>query len=131
MGLSTYVWPVSVTTPLQTLSSAPLVTSPMIGSIWIDSIEIRIPPGHRGNTGIYVANSGAPIVPYSQSPQFVIANDELLKWDVGVEVDTGLQIVTFNNDYFAHEHYVRIAGHYTVQDTSSTPDLSSQIVPIS
>lgn len=103
----------------------------MIGDIWIDSIEVQIPSGHNGLTGLYVADSGTPILPYSQTPVFLIATDRTLEYDVGNEFGATLTIVTYNQDVFPHTHYVRISGRYMVNQASSTSDAPVDILPIS
>ena len=129
VGLGTYVWPVNVTTPSGTAIASPITTTPKLGDIWIDSVELRIPVGHRGLTGIYVANSGTQLLPYSQTPSFLIGDDERLTFDFGVEVATGLQIVTYNTDIFVHTHYLRISGRPMVtQNLAAAPVV--QAVPI-
>lgn len=130
MGLGTYVWPISVTTPPLTLPAAPLSTPPMIGDIWIDKVELQIPPGHNGLTGIYVANGSTAILPYSQVPQFLIATDELLEYDVGDQFGRSLAVVTYNTDVLPHTHYLRISGRYMVQVPNAVIP-TADVIPIS
>jgi hypothetical protein len=131
VGLGTYVWPVSITTPPATPIASPVSTAPMIGSIWIDSIELQIPPGHNGLTGIYVENGAAPILPYSQSPSFLVATNQTLRFDVGDQFDSSLMIVTYNLDVFPHTHYLRISGRYMVQIPQTADNSQTDIVPVS
>ncbi len=130
-GLGTYVWPVTVSCPASTPITAPLVTLPGLGRIWIESIDLRIPSGHRGLTGFAIRNSGSQIFPFAQSTAWLNADDEHLDYDVGVQTDTGLQVVTYNTDpTFAHSFYLRIVGYYMVQTQATTPT-PALIVPVS
>jgi hypothetical protein len=74
------------------------------------SVEIVIPSGHRGLTGIAIANSGGQLVPYAQEPTFLIGDDDRLEYDIGVEVDTGFQVCVYNTDVYPHNFYLRFAG---------------------
>jgi len=129
-GLGTYVWPVNVTTPAGTPLAAPLTTRPGIGVIWIDSVELRIPIGHRGTTGIYIANSGSQLLPFSQTISWLVGDDERLVFDFGVQVDSGLQVVTYNTDLFDHTHYLRIQGRPMVLQNMNVIAPPTPAIPI-
>lgn len=132
MSLGSYVYPVNVTCPAGTAIATPLTTTPDLGDIWLDAIELRIPVGHHGLTGIYVANSGTAIMPYSSPPSFLVGDDERLSFDVGVEVDNLLQIVTYNTDIFNHTFYLRLSGQpMTLQQQGQTVAAPVAVVPVS
>jgi len=96
----------------------------------VASVEVRIPRGHNGLTGLSINDSGTQILPYSNTTEWITGSDERLQFDLGQETDTGLQLVGYNLDVFAHTFYVRIIGQYMV--VSNPADLADeQIVPIS
>jgi len=130
VALGTYTWPVNITVPAGTSASAPFMVTPLIGSIMVASVEVRIPRGHNGLTGLSINDSGTQILPYSNTTEWITGSDERLQFDLGQETDTGLQLVGYNLDVFAHTFYVRIIGQYMV--VSNPADLADeQIVPIS
>ena len=130
MALGTYVWPVNLTCPAGTPVDTPLVTQPALGDIWIDNIELRIPSGHNGLTGIYVANNNTAIITFGSPPTYLIGSDDLLTFDAGVECDTQLSIVTYNTDVFDHTFYLRISGRPMTLQGQSTGTPVATIVPI-
>jgi hypothetical protein len=70
-------------------------------------IEIIVPPGHLGLTGIQLANAHTPIVPYTAGA-FIIANDEKIEWALQSGANAGnWQAITYNTDVFPHDFYVR------------------------
>lgn len=99
--------PVNVTVPPGTLSTAPTTLKPGIGDVWLYEVDIRIPSGHAGLTGFYVANAGVGIVPWANPPQWVNGDNDYFTFEVSEEVDTGLSIVTYNTDVLAHTFYFR------------------------
>jgi hypothetical protein len=130
-GLGTYVWPVNVTVPLGTPIATPTTTSPNLGDIWIDSIEILIPRGHNGLTGIGIANAGTQLLPYSQTAAYLVGDGDRLTFDFGVEVANGLTIQTYNTDIFAHTFYLRIVGRPIILQNPATIPQAIEVVPIS
>lgn len=131
MGLGTYLWSASILTPPLGLPPAQQVTSVPIGDVWIDTVEIRIPRGHRGTTGIQLANSQTPFLPQGTTSLFILGDDEALTFDVGVEVDSGLEIVTYNQDVYNHTHLVRISGRPMVVQGGYPAATPTDVVPIS
>jgi hypothetical protein len=118
----TYVWQSAVTVAANRVATNPLKVSPLLGDIWLDKVHIRIPPGPKGNTGVSIVNAGVGIVPFGGNPTFMLADDELLEYDVGAEVNNGLQVWTYNTDVTAHTIQVRWIGRpMSVENLSSTP----------
>jgi poly(A) polymerase Pap1 len=99
-----------VTVPVAQPANNPLVSRPLIGNIWLESVEIQVPAGHMGQTGIVIRNNGTQIVPWSATPHFIIVNNAILHYNIGVEVDTRLAVATFNTDAFVHTFYLRFFG---------------------
>lgn len=128
MTQGTYVYPCNTTCPPGTPIATPQVFLPKLPDIWIDSIDLRIPAGHRGLTGIYIANNGTAIMPYASPPSFIVGDDDHYQFDVGVEVATQFQIVTYNLDVFAHQFLLKVSGRPMV--TTQTGLQTATVVPI-
>src|SRR5215475_13093300 len=102
------LYPKSVTTAPHTALVTPLSTPWPIGDFEdLLYIDIIIPDGHNGVTGIKILWSGTQVIPYDDT-LFLTGNDE----KVHVEVDTyitqnALTIVTYNTDVWPHTHWLR------------------------
>lgn len=107
MSVQKYYTEIDITTPPGVLQSAPLVTQINLGDVMLHQIDMRIPPGHNGFTGIQIKLSDNAIVPWGNASAFIVGNDESLKFEYGDEVDAGLTVVTFNIGTYAHTHYLR------------------------
>lgn len=130
MTQQAYTWPVTISTPAGTAIATPQVTFPGIGDIWLEKAEIQVPSGPTGLTGVYIANNGTAIVPFATPAQWLVLNDDLVDYPVGVEVSSGLSIVTYNTDTFAHTTYIRLIGQYmSVQNAPLSAGL--QMAPVS
>jgi hypothetical protein len=130
MGQNTYVFPINVTCPIGVTAAAPQVTLPKFGDVWLDSCELRIPPGHHGTTGVYVANNGTQVLPWSDGITFLNGDNDLLTFDLGDEFDTGFQIVTYNTDAFPHTFYFRFSGRFMVDQLAIASPTVPTVVPI-
>ncbi|MGH7747346.1 MAG: hypothetical protein ACREQ5_21700 [Candidatus Dormibacteria bacterium] len=75
--------------------------------MWLYKIELRIPAGHAGLTGIAVANAGVTIVPWSANLVWILGDNDYLTFDVNDEVDTSLRVMTYNDDVISHTHHLR------------------------
>lgn len=126
MALVDYLSEQDVSTPAQTTN--PISTPINLGDSILNWVELRIPPGHCGLTGWQLSMSGSALLPWQQQDTYIVGDDELLKVYFDLPVTTGLQIITFNDDYFAHTHYCRM--NYT--PASATSDaLVASITPVS
>lgn len=128
MGQATYVYPVTFTIPANVTAAVPHVVTPKLGNIWIDSIEIHVPPGNKGLSGIYVTNNGVAILPWATPPVWLQADAEVLRYDIDVEVDTLLQVFTYNTDVQAHLVQLRVIGRPMVVQNPTTA--ATAITPI-
>jgi hypothetical protein len=99
--------PLTVTTPTGTTSTAPQSTPIDLGDVQLVQVELRIPPGHSGLTGVSVQYAGQSLVPWATEGGWIIGDDDLLSFDVGFEVGQGLTVVTYNAGTFTHSHYLR------------------------
>lgn len=101
---------VLVATTEQTQPSSPLVTGLSFGGpVILDHVTFRIPAGHRGSTGLQLQLAGSTIFPYNAPTEWLVGDDDRLTVDFGVEVDTQLQVVTYNLDRMTHRHFLDIS----------------------
>lgn len=72
-------------------------------------MEVRIPPGHQGYTGLQLASSGAAIIPSPASsyPWFT-GDDEDPTYPYSWEVPAGSTLRTFNTGTYDHTWQVRL-----------------------
>lgn len=110
MAFRTY--PLTVAVPPGTLPTAPLITPWKTEDATIVSIEIVIPPGHNGLTGIRFVKGDAQILPFGIN-SWIIANDIFRVFPVGAFTPTGdLAVWTYNQGVYTHTFYILM----TVED---------------
>jgi len=125
--IATRYIPQIVTTPAATPASAPQSTATALGWSFLHAVQVRIPPGHAGFTGLQIVWNGVGIVPFTTAPSWIIGNDDYLVFDVDETLDTQLTVLTFNTDVFAHSHYLRFV---TSPSTLATPAAAVEKVAI-
>lgn len=102
-----YPYTKKVTTPAGTTQAVPLMTKWPLDEGTLLYLEVIIPSGHAGLTGLMVQNQGTQYVPWLGS-DWLVGDDRT----VIVELDTpvaqsGLMIVTYNTGFYPHSHYLR------------------------
>lgn len=106
-----------VVVPAGTLRSAPLETPTPWQQAELVGIEIFIPDGHSGLTGIRLALAHSQAIPHTAGA-WIVGNDETLKWDTAGYPNSGAwSVIAYNEDNFTHTFYVR----YLVADFAFTP----------
>ena len=92
-----------------TTASAYTLMSAGIATVLLHRLEVRIPPGHQGMTGIALIDSGSFVVPYSPSaPAWLIGDDDDLSYQYGRELGANVQLATYNTGTFVHAWQVRM-----------------------
>src|SRR5690349_17381465 len=106
--MATRIYETQVTVPAGTPKAAPQVTPWVTEDNLINLIELEVPPGHNGLTGIRVMKGDTPLLPYNAN-SFIIANAYTASWPVNDYVPTGdLKIQTFNTGAYPHTFYLRM-----------------------
>lgn len=96
-----------VTTPSGTTAIAPRTTAVALENSVLVSVEIFVPPGHAGLTGIRIRMSGTQVVPFGGA-SWIIADNYNRVFPINAEIGSKtISIQTFNTDAFDHTHYVR------------------------
>lgn len=70
-------------------------------------LEVFIPDGHNGTTGLKIALAHNPIIPQTQGA-WIIGNDEKIEWPLVGYPNTGAwSAFAYNLDLFDHTFHVR------------------------
>jgi hypothetical protein len=119
------IYQVDILTPSGTAVTAPLTTQvPLENAILVD-VEVFIPPGHAGLTGIHIRQSAQQVIPFG-SLAWIIADNYNRIFPVNTEIGSrSISVRTYNTDVFDHTFYVR----FHIQDLnttgSQTPSISA------
>ncbi len=97
----------NVTVPLGTAVATPTTTAWNLGPVIVEELEVMIPRGHAGLTGVHVDYQGVALLPWGQPATFLIANDETISVPVDLEIGAPLSVVAYNVDSFDHTFYWR------------------------
>jgi hypothetical protein len=96
-----------ITSPAGTAILTPNQTLWQLDDSILTRLEIMVPDGHNGNTGIRCLRSQQQIIPWSNS-RFLIANSETVSIEYGEELtESQLLVLTYNVDIFDHTFYLR------------------------
>lgn len=109
--------PATILTPLTATKAAPLSTNPDLGLGILQMIELQIPAGHSGATGLRITLAGQQIFPWSNTPAWLVGDDLLERYDIDLQVDSGLRVLTYNIGQFPHTFYLR----FLVKQIDTTP----------
>lgn len=90
-----------------TTVAAPTTFNPALPIGTLERIELQIPPGHVGATGIRFTYSGQQIVPWSNTVAWVIGDNLDLTFPVDFEIGNGLRVVAYNTGNFDHSFFLR------------------------
>lgn len=82
------------------------------------SLDIVIPAGHAGLTGLAIEWGGRIILPYERG-EYIVGDDDEIQVELDLWIQDRITIVTYNLDVFAHSHYLRAY----VQDLAPSVDL--------
>ncbi|HLI74292.1 MAG TPA: hypothetical protein VKU86_10480 [Acidimicrobiales bacterium] len=122
--------PLTVTVPANTAKASPITVDSGVANAVVNTIELRIPPGHGGLTGISVQWNGVSVVPFAQPPEFIDGDDDFFTFDVGEQIGGGLTVAAFNTDPVnPHSFFLRFDVTPFVL-LSSFPATSVSPVPI-
>lgn len=98
----------TVSTPKSTTKAAPRTTALTFTPGVVVWVEVVIPTGHIGQTGIALAYGGQQVIPEGTGV-YIVSNGETLHWSLD-DMPTGnrWQAVTYNLDPTnGHNHYLR------------------------
>jgi len=109
------LWPLTVTVPPNTPENNPLIVPWPLTDANLDWIDIIVPDGHNGLTGVAVYWSGTQIIPWGTA-SWIVANDEKIHTPTNTYITiSGLAVYAYNLGTFEHSFYLR--GHVTYTTT--------------
>ena len=102
--IETFQVPVASSTP----EASPVDTALTMAPGRIEAIEVFIPAGHAGLTGLALVHSGQQVIPFAAG-SWIVGDGETIKWTVA-RFPTGdaWQARTFNTDTVPHTFYLRV-----------------------
>lgn len=75
----------------------------------VQRIELDVPPGHTGHTGIQILGAKGQLIPFTFGT-FLVADDHDFGWDLVGVIDTGsFQVKAYNTDIYDHTFYLRFS----------------------
>lgn len=124
-----------VTIPAGTAKAANFSAAMSMPDREVVELEVRVPPGPRGEMGFAIGAAGVPILPY-QAGAFIITDDERINWPLEEQITSGAwQLFGYNTGDFDHTVYVRfllnVPGQSVAQAGSapiSSQDLGSGVL---
>lgn len=116
-----------VTVPASIAQASPQTTDVSFADGQVVRVELDVPAGHTGHTGIRIRAATGAFIPYT-SGAFLVADDHDFGWDVVGIIDTGsFDVQTFNTDIYPHSFYLR----FSVLDFAySTPTVEAPPVSL-
>lgn len=124
------VYPLTVVVQAGVPPTAPSSTPWKTEDNTIVSIEIEIPPGHNGQTGIRLLKGDVQILPFGMGT-WIIANDTDKVFPVGDYVPTGdLVIQTYNTGIYSHSFYLRMTVEDYIQPVPSPNATEAGALPL-
>ncbi len=92
-----------------TLSTSPATIDTSFDDGNVVRVELDVPAGHSGYTGVQILAAGAQYLPKTDGV-YLIADDHQFGWDTLVTIDTGAwSLRCYNEDSFDHTFYVRFS----------------------
>ena len=92
-----------------TPASAYTLTPAGIATVLLHKMQVRIPPGHQGVTGLALVDSGSFVIPFSgDTPAWLIGDDDDLTYAYERELGANVQIATYNTGTYNHAWQVRL-----------------------
>jgi len=94
------------TIPAGTPKTALFTSDMSFPAMVVTEIDIRIPSGPRGQVGFAIGSAGQPVLPFAAG-QFIIGDDELIKWPLEDLWDSGSwTFFGYNTGVYNHTIYV-------------------------
>lgn len=93
-----------------TPATAPLTTAvPQLDQTYLWSMNVRVPPGHAGVTGIAFVNSSQFVIPYAQgSPEWITDDDAQLSFAYQNSLGVGSALYYYNTStQYTHGWQIR------------------------
>lgn len=114
-----------VTVAARTAKAAPVETALQFNSGVVERLELTIPEGHAGLTGIRFNSAHQQIIPLN-SGLYIVGNGVEKAWDLHGYPDNGNWSVTcFNTDIYAHTFHIA----FLVNENNTTSTGPVRLIP--
>jgi hypothetical protein len=121
-------YPVSLVVPLATQPSGPITQAVTLENALLVAIEVDIPPGHAGFTGLRVRSSRQQIFPWGIT-DWLIADNYTNTFPVNEEIGSkSISLQAYNTDVYPHTFYIRFHIVDLPPQTSGTVSQSTLAV---
>jgi hypothetical protein len=131
-----YVQQVAPSATAGTPSTAPSSTPTGLSLVWLHRVEVRIPAGHSGFTGLAMVDSGQYVLPYSTSGgKWLIGDNDLLEYEYEQEIGSNVLFLAYNTGTYNHTWQVRMtytpmSAHSTGGSVIVAPDVAAWLAEI-
>lgn len=122
--LSTRIIATRLAVPINTAIASAISTTIDLGFVVIDWLEVRIPSGHLGFTGFALDNADVRIVPWDNRNEWLIGDNDLLHYDLGVQASRSMVMRGYNLGSFEHTFYLR----FQVSDPAPPPSSTRTLI---
>lgn len=117
----------AVTIPAGTLVSAPATIALTMPPRIVLGVNVRVPPGPRGEVGWALAAAGVAVLPWNAGA-WIVTDDESIDWPLSQQIDSGAwQLIAYNTGVFPHTLYVT----FMLDLPQSAGGLFAGVLPIS
>jgi hypothetical protein len=100
------VYSFAVTVPAGTSPSSPQKTALTMPPRVVQEVEVRLPPGPRGEVGWALGLAGQPIIPF-QKGAWIVGDDERISWPLTGQPTSGAwELYAYNTGSFPHTIYI-------------------------
>lgn len=96
------IYTTALTVPAKTPIAVPVVQAVILDDINLDKVEILIPPGHVGLTGVAITSNSVNVAPYIQGTWITGDNEKVAYAHDGEIQAARLSVAGYNLDRFAH-----------------------------
>src|SRR6185437_2451788 len=104
--MATSVTALTATVPAGTPEATPVTVALTLGTLLVNKIRWRVPPGPRGNLGWYLSMGGVQVVPDDKGA-YVVADDEYDDWEIDNLPESGAwQLTGYNTGTYDHTVYL-------------------------
>lgn len=106
-----------------TAATSPQQFTVPIASVMLWRMEVRIPPGHAGLTGIALFDGTVPVIPWASSgTPWIIGDDDLLEYPYNKELGASVSLYAYNTStLYTHGWQVRLIYSYMSQIGTNAP----------
>jgi len=136
-GTVEYTYVAVPSAPAGTPESAPTRTAVVLNQgshLW--RVEVRIPAGHQGVTGLALVDSGQYILPYEiNGTAWLVGDDDLLEYPYGKTIGSNVVFLAYNTGIYNHAWQCRLiwspaALVDTDQAVITSPDVADWLAEV-